>query len=75
MTLYELGLEYEKRALAVTERIHKLNKELKNLSGEDKVYMRRRIYLLYVDATYCRETAKKLKEYYERKNPDGQNNI
>lgn len=75
MTLYELGLEYEKRAIEVTERIHELNKQLKRLTGEDKVYMRRRIYLLYVDATTCRETAKKLKEYYEERSPYGQNNI
>ena len=71
MTLYELGNEYEKRAAEVTERIHKLNKQLKHLSGENRVYMRRRIYLLYVDATNCRATAKKLKEYYERKNING----
>ena len=71
MTLYELGIEYEKRATQVTERIHELNKQLKNLTGENRVYMRRRIYQLYVDATNCRATTKKLKEYYERNAHNG----
>lgn len=71
MTLYELGEEYEKRAEQVTLRIHKLNEQLKKLTGENRVYMRRRIYQLYIDATNCRNTAKKLKEYYERNDING----
>lgn len=71
MNLYELGTEYERRADEVTLRIHALNSQLKALSGERRVAMRRRIYLLYQDATECRKTARKLKEYYERRKNNG----
>lgn len=75
MNLYELGLEYEKRAIELTRHIHSLNQILNRLTGERKTAMRRRIYLLYTDASECRKQAKKLKEYYDRRNTNGQNDI
>ena len=71
MNLYELGVEYEKRAIELTNHIHALNKTLSRLTGERKTAMRRRIYLLYTDAAECRKQAKKLKEYYDRRNING----
>ena len=71
MDLYELGTEYENRAIELTKYIHSLNPTLKKLTGERKTAMRRRLYLLYVDAAECRKQAKKLKEYYDRRNING----
>lgn len=75
MTLYELGCEYRERAQAVLERIHTLNKELPNLTGNDIILMKRRICLLYKDALACKQTAQKLMTYYERRDKNGPHDI
>lgn len=71
MELYELGKQYEQRATELTEYIHSLNKQLQNLTGENKLLMRRRIYMLYQDVTNLRQLAKKMTEYYERNAHNG----
>ena len=67
MNLEQLGKQYLERSQILVERIHKLNNSLPKLTGNDKILMKRRIVSLYCDAAECRNHAKKLMSYHERK--------
>lgn len=75
MTLYELGAQYQQRAREISERIHTLRRLLPTLSGQEEIAFKRRLLSLYNDAAACRETAKKLMEYYERSDGNGSDDL
>lgn len=63
MELSQLGEQYLQRADILLERVHRLNAEVKNLSGTDLILMKRRILSLYTDAAQCRKHATLLINY------------
>lgn len=75
MTLYELGEEYLDRAACLTDRIHILSKQKTQHEGNRLLELKRRILALYADASDCRNTARRLMNYYERMSKDEQNNL
>ena len=75
MTLYELGEEYLDRAARLTDRIHILSKQKTQLEGNRLLELKRRILALYTDASDCRNTARRLMNYYERMSKDEPNNL
>lgn len=75
MELSELGEQYLIAAEKLLCRIHELNVRVKKLSGNDKILMKRRIYLLYQDAADCRHCATLLINYRNGGNNNEQNNL
>ena len=75
MELTELADEYLKQANKLLERIHRLNKRLPHLSGNDRLALKRRIMSLYVDAAECRKYAQHMKNYRKGEQNDEQNNL
>ena len=65
MTLYELGIEYEKRSAQLFKRIEQLRLKLKDIDDENAVALRRRICSLYADLEKGRQIGAKLKKYYD----------
>ncbi len=73
MTLKELGEEYNERWCALMEKIKRLREEAEKLCPERRRKMMRRISSLVDSAAICKNNAKKLIEYYERENPENEN--
>ena len=65
MTLYELGEDYLEQNRYLEEKIKRLNKELKQKSGNDYICLKRDLCLLYKMSSELRDTAYILMHYYE----------
>ncbi len=75
MKLYILGRQYLSLADKLTQRIHRLTRESKKLSGVDLILMKRRILSLYIDAAECRRCAERLINYHKGEQAYEQNNL
>ncbi len=75
MELYELGRQYLAEAEKITLRIHRLNREVKLLQGNDLIVMKRRILSLYIDAAECRRCAERLINYHKGDTSNEQNSL
>ena len=65
MTLYELGEEYLRQNDIIVDKIHSLNRELKEKSGNDYIVLKGNILILYQMSRELRDTAYKLMHYYD----------
>ena len=75
MELYDLGLEYLNRCEILLARIKQLNVIAENVSGDQKILLKRRIAMLTFDASHCRECALILINYRRKDNRYDQKQI
>lgn len=66
MELHELGRQYIDAADRLNARVRLLNLLADSLSGNDKIFVRRRVYSLYGDSLRCRKTGKYLISYRKK---------
>ena len=67
MTLYEIGVEYEKAAVPLRARLRELRQQLKTVDDPgERFNIKRRIAELTPMLTDCNKLAKYCKRYYER---------
>lgn len=77
MTLYELGVEYEKSAAPIRKRLSELRAQLKTAEQREEIWhIKRRISELTPLLTECNKMAMYLKRYYDKgyfigNGPDG----
>ncbi len=75
MELYDLGLEYLNRCEILLTRIKQLNAMSENISGNQKILLKRRIAMLTADVSHCRECALILINYHRKDNHHDQKQI
>ena len=67
MTLYELGVEYEKSAAPIRKRLSELRAQLRAVEQPEEIWhIKRRISELTPLLTECNKTAMYLKRYYDK---------